>query len=145
MNCQWYGDDGKPLAEQNKDFPNDQKPGNDISYTLKAWFDAGVPTDESTANSNGNIAGSNKPEAPGEYHVEAQGTYLVYVVTGSVTIKKTIKGTTSDRGRSFVYLVTGTDDDGKIVKQFKDTQELDEWLTRILSAKNQQKTNQRHH
>jgi von Willebrand factor type A domain. len=97
---QWSDAGGTGIAgATDKAFPSSPKqyPGDNMHYTLTAWF---TPNGSGTKTPNTVVS---------EEHRE--GKYIVNVRSGSLTVTKTITNvpsTVNEKGRSFVFLVTGT-------------------------------------
>lgn len=97
---QWSDAGGTGIAgATDKVFPSSPKqyPGDNTHYTLTAWF---TPNGSGTKTPNTVVS---------EEHRE--GKYIVNVRSGSLTVTKTITNvpsTVNEKGRSFVFLVTGT-------------------------------------
>jgi len=88
---QWLKADGTTQIATSEAFPADnQFPTDSTSYTLRASFDPGNPTTDSTANTDGHVAGETAI-APGvKGSVSAAGQYTVHIVKGQLNISKTI-------------------------------------------------------
>lgn len=122
----WYKD-----PECNQELTEDEltalnKPEEDITYYLKVqYIRAGTPTKDSTANTDGHIAGyddgtsdNNIVEAsnadqttyPGAYY----GVYKVKVITGGIQISKTLDEKSVD-DETFSFTVKGPEEFNKTV------------------------------
>lgn len=128
VNFQWYQQDGKtPLAEKNGDFPSGLTPDTTTSYLLKAAYDCGQPSEQSTDNSDGNTAGVKNEN--GDYLLTAIGTYTVEVLAGEIDLTKVMDqqypvydpndGTPVNPQQSFVFRITRSETlNGSIVDTF---------------------------
>lgn len=117
VNYQWFQENGNPLAEKNIDFPKGLTPDNDTSYTIKASFDPGDPTEESTENTDKHVAGETDEHPGVKGMVEASGTYTVKVVKGELDITKIMDQqypapASAGARQSFVFKITRSETKG---------------------------------
>jgi|GEM_PF-2433843 len=88
---QWLKADGTTPIAATEAFPADsQFPADSTSYTLRASFDPGNPTTDSTANTDGHVAGETVSNPGVKAPVSATGQYTVHVVKGQLNLSKTI-------------------------------------------------------
>jgi hypothetical protein len=87
---EWYTDEAC-TNQISQDDMTKETPGVDgATYYLKVSYKADTPTEEALAASDGHYAG----DKDDEYNITAIGTYTVHVVSGEITIQKTISKTT---------------------------------------------------
>ena len=85
---------------------------NDTIYYLKVTYNAGVPTDESTTHTNGNIAGGLTHEVEAETNTtpkKAYGTYQIYVISGTIQITKSLVAPVKNN-QTFTFVVKDAND-----------------------------------
>ena len=103
---QWSGGG---VSGSSQSFPQNVKPLVTTAYKLTATFTSSSPwvlMKDTSGTTFSEPAGGNKAN-----NTDNSGNnYTVHVISGSITIQKTIDGTfgSSDPKRSFVFLVTGT-------------------------------------
>ena len=112
----WYDEAGNQIEE------NAISKDSDGTYHLKVTYDAGVPTDSSTANTDSKIAGGpnhiveavNKNDSNRAY-----GIYRIHVISGKLSITKKLE-TPLTENQTFVFDVKiKTADDPKNEKMLK--------------------------
>ncbi|MCF2543316.1 VWA domain-containing protein [Blautia producta] len=112
----WYDEAGNQIEE------NAISKDSDGTYHLKVTYDAGVPTDSSTANTDSKIAGgpSHIVEAVNENDSNrAYGIYRIHVISGKLSITKKLE-TPLTENQTFVFDVKiKTADDPKNEKMLK--------------------------
>lgn len=114
----WYKDSGCTIPVSVDELQAAMgSPVDDITYYLKVTYTgAGNPTDDSTSNTDGHVAGyyddsndkttveaSNK-EDPTLYY----GIYSVKVISGEIQITKTLEEASEDGPQTFSFQVTGS-------------------------------------
>lgn len=85
---------------------------NDTIYYLKVTYNAGVPTDESTTHTNGNIAGGLTNEVEAETNTtpkKAYGTYQIRVISGTIQITKSLVAPVKNN-QTFTFVVKDAND-----------------------------------
>ncbi len=88
---QWLKADGTTPIAAIEAFPADsQFPADSTSYTLRTSFDPGNPTTDSTANTDGHVAGETVSNPGVKGPASATGQYTVHVVKGQLNLSKTI-------------------------------------------------------
>lgn len=112
----WYDEAGNQIEE------NAISKDSDGTYHLKVTYDAGVPTDSSTANTDSKIAGgpNHIVEAVNENDSNrAYGIYRIHVISGKLSITKKLE-TPLTENQTFVFDVKiKTADDPKNEKMLK--------------------------
>lgn len=112
----WYDEAGNQIEE------NAISKDSDGTYHLKVTYDAGVPTDSSTANTDSKIAGgpNHIVEAVNENDSNrAYGIYRIHVISGKLSITKKLE-TPFTENQTFVFDVKiKTADDPKNEKMLK--------------------------
>lgn len=112
----WYDEAGNQIEE------NAISKDSDGTYHLKVTYDAGVPTDSSTANTDSKIAGgpNHIVEAVNENDSNrAYGIYRIHVISGKLSITKKLE-TPLTENQTFVFDVKiKTADDPKNEKILK--------------------------
>ena len=85
---------------------------NDTTYYLKVTYNAGAPTDESTGNTDGNIAGGSTHKVEAETNTtpeKSYGTYQIHVISGTIQITKNLVAPVKN-DQTFTFVVKDAND-----------------------------------